>query len=82
MSEEVDTIPSRKEFLSHLLSKVSELPRDEPIIAANINEQLQHMGLSTWSLSTIRRIRDTVYRVNPKSILEVVLRLATVLHGC
>ena len=29
------------------------------------------MGLSTWSLSTIRRIRDTVYRVNPKSILEV-----------
>ena len=60
MSEEVDTIPSRKELLSHLLSKVSELPRDEPIIAANINEQLQHMGLSTWSLSTIRRIRDTV----------------------
>ena len=49
MSEEVDTIPSRKELLSHLLSKVSELPRDEPIIAANINEQLQHMGLSTWS---------------------------------
>lgn len=71
MSEDADTIPSRKELLSHLLSKVSELSRDEPIIAANINEQLQHMGLSTWSLSTIRRIRDTVYRVNPKSILEV-----------
>ena len=71
MSEDTDTTPSRKELLSHLLSKVSELPRDEPIIAANINEQLQHMGLSTWSLSAIRRIRDTVYRVNPQSILEV-----------
>ena len=71
MSEDADTIPSRKELLSHLLSKVGELSRDEPIIAANINEQLQHMGLSTWSLSAIRRIRDTVYRVNPDSILEV-----------
>ena len=71
MSEDADTIPSRKELLSHLLSKVGELSRDEPLIAANINEQLQHMGLSTWSLSAIRRIRDTVYRVNPKSILEV-----------
>ena len=71
MSEDGDTIPSRKDLLSHLLSKASELPRDEPIIAANINEQLQHMGLSTWSLSAIRRIRDTVYRVNPDSILEV-----------
>ena len=71
MSEEDTVLPDRSQMLGNLFGKPADLSKDEPEIAANINEQLQHMGLSTWSLSTIRRIRDTVYRVNPKSILEV-----------
>ena len=33
----------------------ADLPRDEPEIGKNINQQLQHMGLVTWPISVIRR---------------------------
>ena len=71
MSDESIEIPDRSELLSHFFAKPADLPRDEPIIAANINEQLQHMGLSTWSISVIRRVRDALFRINPDSVLEV-----------
>ena len=71
MSDDGNVLPNRSELLSHLFSKPADLPRDEPLIAANINEQLQHMGLSTWSISVIRRVRDAIYRISPNSLLEV-----------
>lgn len=71
MSDEGNVLPERSELLSHFFSKPADLPRDEPLIAANINEQLQHMGLSTWSISVIRRVRDALYRISPNSLLEV-----------
>jgi len=71
MEDESGMLIERSEILGHLLSKGSELSRDEPLIAANINEQLQHMGLSTWSLSVLRRVRDSIYRIKPSNILEV-----------
>ena len=71
MSNDSTVIPHRSELISHFLAKPAELPRDEPAIAANIHEQLQHMGLSTWSISVIRRVRDALYRINPDNLLEV-----------
>ena len=71
MEDKTGAQPERSEILGHLLAKGSELSRDEPMIAANINEQLKHMGLSTWSLSVLRRIRDAIYRIKPQYILEV-----------
>ena len=61
----------RSDLLSFILAKDSEQPSGEPEIAANIHEQLQHMGLSTWSLSVLRRLRDAVGRLQPTSLLEV-----------
>ena len=66
-----DEVPDRASVLAHLLSKDAEQPRDEPKIAANIHEQLKHMGLSTWSLSVLRRLRDAIARQSPSSVLEV-----------
>lgn len=62
---------ARDEILAHLLAKDALQPRDEPEIAANIHAQLQHMGLSTWSISVHRRLRDAVGRLQPSSVLEV-----------
>jgi predicted O-methyltransferase YrrM len=70
MTEEAATA-ERGAVLATLLSKDHEQPRDEPLIAANIHEQLQHMGLSTWSLSVLRRLRDAIARQQPSSLLEV-----------
>ena len=61
----------RSEILPYLLSKESELSRDEPEIASNISEQLQHMGLSTWSQSVIRRLRNAIHKIKPKQVIEV-----------
>ena len=63
--------PERAEILAQLLSKDADQPRHEPKIAANINEQLQHMGLSTWSISVLRRLRDALARQQPKRLLEI-----------
>lgn len=57
--------------LAHLLSPDPARPRDEPEIATNIGIQLKHMGLNTWSISILRRLRDALGRLQPKSILEV-----------
>ena len=61
----------RSGILPYLLSKESELSRDEPEIASNISEQLQHMGLSTWSQSVIRRLRNAIHKIKPKRVIEV-----------
>ncbi len=61
----------RSDILSHLMAKDGQQPRDEPEIAANIGQQLQHMGLTTWSISIHRRLRDALVRLGPQSVLEV-----------
>ena len=61
----------RSGILPYLLSKESELSRDEPEIASNISEQLQHMGLSTWSQSVIRRLRNAIHKIKPERVIEV-----------
>ena len=70
MSDEGEGV-DRSEILSYLLAKDGDQPRDEPQIAANIHEQLQHMGLATWSLSVLRRLRDAFAKQQPHSLLEV-----------
>ena len=61
----------RVQVLPTLLNADHERSRDEPEIAANIATQLEHMGLSTWSISVLRRLRDAIGRQEPKSVLEV-----------
>ncbi len=60
----------REDVLAAVLSADKELSRDEPEVAANIGKQLEHMGLSTWSISVRRRIRDAVARLQPKTIIQ------------
>ena len=62
---------SRDQVLPSLLNADPERSRDEPEIAANIATQLEHMGLSTWSISVLRRLRDAIGRQGPKRVLEV-----------
>jgi predicted O-methyltransferase YrrM len=69
--DEDASLPDRASILAQLLAKDGDQPRNEPEIAANINEQLQHMGLSTWSISLLRRLRDAIARQQPKRMLEV-----------
>lgn len=70
MGEEQGEVP-RADILGYLLAKDGDQPRGEPEIAANIHEQLRHMGLSTWSISVHRRLRDAIARQEPQSLLEV-----------
>jgi hypothetical protein len=60
----------REDVLAAILSADKDLSRDEPEVAANIGKQLEHMGLSTWSISVRRRIRDAIARLQPKSIIQ------------
>ena len=60
----------REEVLAAVLSANKELSRDEPEVAANIGLQLEHMGLSTWSISVRRRIRDSISLIEPKKIIQ------------
>ncbi|MFB1038214.1 MAG: hypothetical protein QMC50_03240 [Candidatus Poseidoniaceae archaeon] len=72
MSEDETAIAlSKDEVLSSILSPDPNRNRDEPAIAANISAQLNHMGLDTWSISVIRRLRDAVGRIKPDRIIEV-----------
>ena len=66
-----DSEVGKQHVLAHLLSPDDTRNRDEPEIASNIGIQLQHMGLSTWSISILRRLRDALGRLKPQSILEV-----------
>ena len=70
MADEENGI-ARGDVLAYLLAKDEKQPQDEPQIAANIHEQLQHMGLSTWSISVLRRLRDAIGRLSPDRVLEV-----------
>ena len=60
----------REEVLAAVLSANKDLSRDEPEVASNIGQQLEHMGLSTWSISVRRRIRDAIAKLDPKNILQ------------
>lgn len=60
----------REDVLAAILAADKDLSRDEPEVAANIGKQLEHMGLSTWSISVRRRIRDAIARVEPKFIIQ------------
>jgi len=60
----------REEVLAAVLAADKDLSRDEPEVAANIGQQLEHMGLSTWSISVRRRIRDAIARLEPKTIIQ------------
>jgi predicted O-methyltransferase YrrM len=62
---------SKDEVLSSILSPDQNRSRDEPVIAANISAQLSHMGLDTWSISVIRRLRDAIGRIRPERIIEI-----------
>lgn len=61
----------RDQILPSLLNADPKRSRDEPEIAANIATQLEHMGLSTWSISVLRRLRDAIGRQEAKTVLEV-----------
>ena len=73
MTDEVEEVTEigKDGVLAHLLSPDAAQPRDEPEIATNIGVQLQHMGLTTWSISILRRLRDSLGRLQPTSVLEV-----------
>ena len=60
----------REEVLAAILAADKDLSRDEPEVAANIGQQLEHMGLTTWSISVRRRIRDAIARLSPKNIIQ------------
>ena len=60
----------REEVLAAVLAADKELSRDEPEVAANIGKQLEHMGLTTWSISVRRRIRDSIARLEPKNVIQ------------
>ncbi len=66
-----DSEIGKANVLAHLLSPDDTRSRDEPAIATNIGTQLQHMGLTTWSISILRRLRDALGKLKPNSILEV-----------
>ena len=69
--EGADSEATKGHALADLLSPDDTRSRDEPEIANNIGIQLQHMALSTWSISILRRLRDAFGRLKPQSILEV-----------
>ena len=60
----------REEVLAAILAADKELSRDEPEVAANIGLQLEHMGLTKWSITDRRRIRDAIARLSPKKIIQ------------
>ncbi len=62
---------TRDQVLPTLLTADHNRSRDEPEIAANIASQLEHMGLTTWPISVLRRLRDAIGRQSPQRVLEV-----------
>jgi predicted O-methyltransferase YrrM len=62
---------NKEAVLAQLLTADPLRNRNEPEIAGNIGAQLQHMGLSTWSISAHRRLRDAMGRLKPNRIIEV-----------
>lgn len=70
-TDDASPVLDKADVLSQLLSPDPTRVRDEPEIAGNIGAQLQHMGLSTWSISAHRRLRDALGRLKPNRIIEV-----------
>jgi len=70
-ADEPSALVNKEEVLAQLLTADPQRNRDEPEIAANISTQLQHMGLSTWSISAHRRLRDALGRLKPNRVIEV-----------
>ena len=62
---------SEREMFEMLLSEDNSRTSDEPEIAANIGEQMLHMGLSPLSRSIRTRIRDICSRVPAKNVILV-----------
>jgi hypothetical protein len=62
---------SEREMFEMLLSEDSNRTSDEPEIAANIGEQMIHMGLTPLSRSLRTRIRDICSRIPAKNIILV-----------
>lgn len=60
----------REDVLAAVLAADKDLSRDEPEVAANIGHQLEHMGLSTWSISVRRRVRDAMSRLSPRKVIH------------
>ena len=60
-----------EELLASLLVAHPGLSRNEPEVAANIAIQLEHMGLEVRGISLLRRIRDVVAKLEPKTVLEI-----------
>ena len=64
----------REDVLAAILSADKDLSRDEPEVAANIGKQLEHMGLSTWSISVREESDyyegDAIARLQPNSIIQ------------
>lgn len=62
---------SEREMFEMLLSEDDSRTSDEPEIAANIGEQMLHMGLSPLSRSIRTRIRDICSRIPAKNVILV-----------
>ena len=62
---------SEREMFEMLLSEDNSRTSDEPEIAANIGEQMLHMGLSPLSRSIRTRIRDICSRIPAKNVILV-----------
>ena len=62
---------SEREMFEMLLSEDDSRTSDEPEIAANIGEQMLHMGLSPLSRSIRTRIRDICSRIPAKNFILV-----------
>lgn len=62
---------SEHEMFEMLLSEDNSRTSDEPEIAANIGEQMLHMGLSPLSRSIRTRIRDICSRIPAKNVILV-----------
>ena len=72
---------SEREMFEMLLSEDNSRTSDEPEIAANIGEQMLHMGLSPLSRSIRTRIRDICSRIPAKNVILVGGELVIFQHG-
>ena len=62
---------SEREMFEMLLSEDEYMTSDEPEIAANIGEQMIHMGLRPLSRTIRSRIRDICSRIPAKNVILV-----------
>ncbi len=62
---------SEKEMFDRLLSEDETRGSDEPEVAANIGEQMIHMGLRPLSRSIRARIRDICSRIPAKNVILI-----------